>query len=550
METLSEKEGKRMCDAAGAKVINRGYCGKCSRVVPVERVQRGNNLYLVRECPKCGRGETLISRDAQRYFQKRDLCGYAGEARATCSLNCMQCRHGVAPTLVVIDVTNRCNMNCPICLANIPAMGFEFHPPIEYFDKIFRYLAAITPRPRIQLFGGEPTCRDDLIDILVMAKRYGLQARVVTNGLRLANEDYCKRMLATGPQLLFGLDGLNPEVQKRLRKNPGSLEKKLQAIENIEKHTKSKITLMVTTGVGVSEYLMDDLMRFCHEKRKLITLVMLIPLQAAAGPEQVDIETSTMEDVENMMGKCFPGLEFVPMGSLRLLKNLQTLYNLKITMGGAHPNCESLALMVADENAYRPVADYLKMPFTAFIRDLIAWDKAIGPKLERGILGRLFGLNGKKFHMGLSLFRWSLRHVRIGKVIGPHPVRNLLRTLWGKIRTGKSFSKLWRQNVGGRNILQIAVLPYEEPGCLESARLVDCPVAFACEQPETGDVMLVPFCSYFVFKNDILRKSVERWSKAATVTEKEAPGIAGVDQGGTPLVAAVGAECLATDQGA
>jgi hypothetical protein len=511
---------KRMPETCPAKVINRGYCEKCTRVVPVTRVQRDNCLYLVRDCPNCGHGETLISRDAERYFKKRELCGYKGEAHETCSLMCLECKHRVAPTLVVIDVTNRCNMNCPICLANIPAMGFEFHPPIGYFEKLFQHISKISPSPRIQLFGGEPTCRNDLIDILRMAKSYGLQARVVTNGIRLADEDYCKRMLATGPQLLLGLDGLNPEVQKKLRKNPGSLEKKLKAIENIEKHTKSKITIMCTTGVGVSEYLMPDLIKFCYEKRKLITLVMLIPLQAMAGPEQVDIETSTMEDVENMMGKCFPGLDFVPMGSLRLLKNLQRLYNLKITMGGAHPNCESLALMVADDGAYRPVSEYLKMSFMEFVRDLIAWDRRIGPRLEHGLLGRLFGLSGQKVHMGLSLFWWSLRHVEVGKVIGPHPIRNLLRTVWGKITTGKSWGKMFRQNLGGRNLLQIAVLPYEEPGCLESARLVDCPVAFACEHPETGEPIIVPFCSYFLFKNDILRKAADRWGKKAPDTDK------------------------------
>jgi hypothetical protein len=525
MDTLPDKEKERMHDTIGAKVITRGYCEKCTRVVPVERVQRGNDLYLVRECSDCGHGETLISHDAKAYYQKRELMGYVGDAQETCSLNCVECHHEVSPAFVVIDVTNRCNMNCPICLANIPAMGFEFHPPIEYFDKIFQHLIKLRPVPRIQLFGGEPTCRDDLIDILKLAKKRGLHSRVVTNGIRLADEDYCRRMLATGPQLLFGLDGLNPEIQKKLRKNPGSLEKKLKAIENVEKYTKSKITIMCTTAAGVSEQLMPGLFQFLYEKHNLITRIMLIPLQATAGPEQVDIGSSTIEDIEHLMEKCFPGLEFVPAGALRLLKNIMKFYGLNVSMGGAHPNCECLALMVAEPGAgaYRPVNDYLKVSLKQFARDLIAFDRQMGPKLERGILGRLFGQRGQKAHLGLALVRWSLRRIRIGRAMGPRFFRNLFRVLWGKITTGKKWGKLFKQYMGDRSMLDIIILPYEEPGYLESARLVDCPVSFACEHPETGEVDLIPFCSYFIYKNDILRKTVERWGNKRKGTEKDAP---------------------------
>jgi uncharacterized radical SAM superfamily Fe-S cluster-containing enzyme len=49
--------------------------------------------------------------------------------------------------MVFVDLTNRCNMNCPICIANIPAMGFTFHPPIEYFEKVSGGIAWMQPVP-------------------------------------------------------------------------------------------------------------------------------------------------------------------------------------------------------------------------------------------------------------------------------------------------------------------------------------------------------------------------------------------------------------------
>ena len=62
-------------------------------------------------------------------------------------------------------------------------MGFDFNPPLAYFEKIFQALARLEPRPTVQLIGGEPTVRNDLLDIIRLGNRYGLRASVVTNGL-------------------------------------------------------------------------------------------------------------------------------------------------------------------------------------------------------------------------------------------------------------------------------------------------------------------------------------------------------------------------------
>jgi molybdenum cofactor biosynthesis enzyme MoaA len=504
-----------MSETCNTGSVNTGFCEKCHKVVPVERVQRDNHLYLCRECPTCGHTETLISRDAKAYYEKREMMGYDVDAKKTCMLNCVDCNHGVPPSYVVLDVTNRCNMNCPICLANIPAMGFEFHPPIEYFEKIFDYVAKLKPRPRIQFFGGEPTCRNDLVDIMDRARKRGIPIRIVTNGLRFADEEYCKSVLGKGPQLMLGLDGLKPDIQKHLRKNPGSLKKKLKAIENIEKHSRSKITIMCTTAVGTSEKLLPDLIQFCYDKRKLVMRIMLIPLQSTAGPEQIGLESSTIEDVEHLMADCFSGLEFVPVGALRQMDNVMKVLGVDVVMGGAHPNCECLAMMVGDPTvgAYRPLADYLKVSWKTLVKDLMAWDKEIGPKLDKGILGRLFGKGGKKAHVFMALFRLSFRYLDYKKLLGPKPMSIVCRIIWEKIKikTGKKWGRLIQTYTRANSVLQVVILPYEEPGCLESARLKDCPVSFACEHPITGEVDLVPFCSYFVYKNDILRRSAERW---------------------------------------
>jgi MoaA/NifB/PqqE/SkfB family radical SAM enzyme len=505
------------------KIVNRGYCERCLRVVPVEREVRDNRVYLRRECPDCGPGETVISRDAKSYFEKRRMCGYVGDAQATCALNCIDCKIHRQPNLVMIDVTNRCNMNCPICVANIPAMGFEFNPPLAYFEKIFKHVSQFTPRPRVEFFGGEPTCRDDLPELLELARRYRLPVRIVSNGVRFADEEYCKKVLSFGPRILLGLDGVKPEIQTKLRKNPHSLDKKIKAIDNIEAFSKSKITILCTTGVGVSEEQLPGLVQLCHEKREIISILGLLPLEAKSGPEDVELESNTVEDIERLVTECFPGTEFVPAGMLQQLDNYQKTFNKRITFGGSHPNCETVTLMVADEHAYHPVSEYLKVPFPQFVEELVEWDRQMGPRLERGLLGRLFGRFGRKVHMGASFFRFARRRIKIRKILGPNPVWNALRMVGRKLTTGKQWKKLVRRYMGVRGLLMVTVLPYEGTGGIESARLVHCPVSFAGEHPKTGDVILVPFCSYFSFKNELLSNSSERWGTTRDKTPSALP---------------------------
>ena len=65
-------------------------------------------------------------------------------------------------------------MQCPMCIASVQ-IGTEYHPPLEYFDKIFKKLATFKTKPFVELYGGEPTVRDDLLEIIKMARSYGLR---------------------------------------------------------------------------------------------------------------------------------------------------------------------------------------------------------------------------------------------------------------------------------------------------------------------------------------------------------------------------------------
>ncbi len=498
-----------MPDPAPKALQNRAMCGTCGKVVPAHHETRENRVALVKVCPECGVTETTVSTNAVRYQEKRALTGYQGEAEKTCALNCMSCNAHKSPTLVFMDVTNRCNMNCPICLANIPAMGFRFDPPIEYFERIFARLSQMSPKPKIQLFGGEPTCRDDLIEIIEMARdKYGLEARVVTNGIRLADEEYCKRLLATGCQLMFSFDGRSPKIYERTRKLHRGYELKLQALENIRKHHKSKITLMVCLGEGINDEFLPDLVQYCHEGRDFIAAMDLIPLVATWGPEKVDTRNTTIEDVERLMTQQFPGMAFFPAGIMYKLMTLRETFDLgRLTFGGAHPNCEAVSAMVSDGQKYYPATQYLKRPLNDVVADLLALDARMAAVLPRSLWGRLFGHKGRKLVYGWSLYRLARRSLNTREIFGGAAFPKLLKIVWGLMR-GVKMKRLLRANTRAHGVLRVIVLPFEERECVEAARLVDCPAQFAYEHPVTREVRFMPVCAWAIHKNDILRATV------------------------------------------
>lgn len=486
---------------------NRGICSKCNKITPAHHEIRDGKVILVKECPACGPTETVVSSDAARYINKRNMMGYEGDAVRSCTLDCPSCKSHKAPSIVFIDVTNRCNMNCPICLANIPAMGFRFDPPTAYFEKIFQRLAQFEKKPKIQLFGGEPTVRKDLVDIITLARdKYGLHARVVTNGLRLADEEYCKALVETGTQFMYSFDGRHPSIYEKTRKSVNVCERKLKGLENLGKFGKSKVTIMYCASAANAPYL-TDMIEYCHDNRHFISALDMIPLTAEWGPEEVEVESCTIEDVEQMAKDSIPGIEFFPAGLIPQLKTLCETFPLgRITFGGAHPNCESVSVLISDGKKYLPPSHFLKTSMDEAIQDILTLDAIMRKKFAE----KSTTLRKRRLLYGLRMYKFLKQHVDLRSVFGGSPTLGVLKILFG-LMAGKKGKDLLRNHTRMQGILRIIILPFEEKECVEAARLVDCPAAFAYEHPEAKDIRFMPVCAWSLHKDNILRLTSETY---------------------------------------
>lgn len=507
--------------------MNASYCGKCGKLVPSDREERDGRIYLVKNCAKCGRTDTLISNDSQRYFRKQELdkgFDYLG-----CALKCTNCPHSKKPNMVFVDITNRCNMNCPICINNTPSMGFLFEPPLDYFEKIFDHFAAQDPKPAIQLFGGEPTVRKDLFEIIKMARSRDLPTRVVTNGVALANEEYCRKLVASKATILVAYDNDNPELYRVLRGSEKYLDLKLKAIENVRKAGGGKLVLMSLVSTGFNDQDLPRLFDFCHERRDVIRGIYLMPLAHTWKQEDLDIDPPrvTSEDLEIAVEKAYPGekIEFLPAGLLGSLKALTGQLKLKpLPFAGAHPNCESMYLLISDGEKYRPLSYFLKSGTTEIARTLMEVDTIMALRaeaLDRGLLGRILGGMGLKrswlrFRAFLIVGGVIRRHIRMGRFLKGNGLGKIGHAIMAPIEllAGRRSKRVFAKHTNVQAVLQLIVLPFEDPSTLETHRLERCPAGFAYVDPDSGAVKTVSTCAWGVHKNAMMKKIAEKYAAA------------------------------------
>lgn len=237
-------------------------CPVCHKPLPGRYVQREENIYFIKTCPEHGDFETFIGAAAD-YSAWMDhpvinipppvpiTKGASGE----CPLHCGTCEnHLQTACCVLIDVTQRCNQHCPYCFASANE-GTEGEPTLEEMEEKYDLLLRLGEEREfnLQISGGEPTVRDDLLQIISMAGDKGFRyIQLNTNGKRIAQEEgYAKKLKEAGTSVVFlQFDGTTDEIYLKLRDEP-LLKTKKKAIENCRKAGLA-VTLVPTVVRGVN----------------------------------------------------------------------------------------------------------------------------------------------------------------------------------------------------------------------------------------------------------------------------------------------------------
>ena len=127
-----------------------------------------------------------------------------------------------APPLVSsVQITLHCNSRCIYC--NIWKLKDNSEVvPLDTLDRIFSSLRRLGVRI-ISLTGGEPLTRNDLPEVIWLAKRYGLLPHVCTNGISLTKERAVELAEAGIHSIILSLDTLDSKVYEKHRGVPFKL---------------------------------------------------------------------------------------------------------------------------------------------------------------------------------------------------------------------------------------------------------------------------------------------------------------------------------------
>lgn len=306
------------------------------------------------------------------------------------------------PLMAMVEITNRCNMNCPICYSN--ASHAEEDIPIEKIEKYLKQLLDVTETPiPIQISGGEPSLRDDLPEIITMTRDLGYKnIELITNGIRIARQpEFLQELAQAGLTAVYlQFDGLQPATTKKIRGQDMS-SIRLGAIA-ATRAADLCCTLAVVVTRGVNDGEIGDIVRFAVEN---IDVVRAINFQSAARL------TGRFDVGEDYQGYDLPELVGLIAEETGIAR--ESFYSEHI----GHSSCNAMSPVFIVNGKYEPLFKYISM------NDLLEF---MSEERREMILGTF---SGKKDFFHRYLFNpkaWKLL-AKAAPIFGKNPL-NVLKS--------------------------------------------------------------------------------------------------------------------------
>jgi len=155
-----------------------------------------------------------------------------------------------------LSLTDQCNLRCVYCM---PLTGLRFTPPAEFLtapelERVARAAASVGFR-KVRFTGGEPTLREDLVDIVArIARIQGLdELCLTTNGILLP--ELAEPLARAGlTRVNIHVDSLEANSVSRLMRH-GSIDRIWAGVEAAERAglTPLKLNCVVTRGYNEAD---------------------------------------------------------------------------------------------------------------------------------------------------------------------------------------------------------------------------------------------------------------------------------------------------------
>jgi uncharacterized radical SAM superfamily Fe-S cluster-containing enzyme len=449
---------------------------------------------MEKRCPTHGEFRDIVYSDAKLYLKmeewdfgdNRGLENPAVTTATRCPDDCGLCNLHTSHTgLANVDLTNRCNLTCPVCFANANAAGYLYEPDFETVRKMLQALRNQKPVAGriVQFSGGEPTIYPRFLDVLRMAREMGFShTQVATNGLKFTDLEFAQQCKEAGLHTLYlQFDGVCDDVYRRTR-GESLWEKKLRCIENVQK-AGLKIVFVPTIVKGLNDHQIGDILRLALEYIDCTSGISFQPVAFTGRIARHELESKrfTLSDfahaVEEQTGIAKAHEDWFPLSCVTpFSKLISALRGDETTTLSCHPHCSLGTYLFVDQNRKAK-------PVTQFID--------VGPMLqEMDTLSRKAGKRRFQFYTKFEAWNGLRKFFHEDRAPEGLTFTKFLQTLQGM--TDKKYGRGESEKQGFTyKTLMVAGMHFMDSYNYDVERVQRCVIHYAAPNG-----LIYPFCAY------------------------------------------------------
>ena len=478
------------------EAISTSLCPECMSRIPMRIYEQDGVIYLEKTCPQHGRFEDIYWGDAELFkwfYGNWYNARYVGtglenphtKTVSGCPFDCGICPQHKTPTILgIIDVTNRCNMACPVCFAYAGASNYVYEPSFEQIVEMIKLLRNNSPWAcnALQFSGGEPTIRNDLPDLIHEAKKAGItHVEVNTNGLRIAEDiEYFKKLLDAGLSTLYlQFDGLREDIYKTTRARTNLVPIKQKVIDNARRIGLESIVLVVTLAKGVNDKDLGAIVDYAVKNHDVVRCINIQPVSMAGRLQKDEMRKlritipDAIKEIEEQTNGVVSKWDWRPVDwPVPMTKGMGVIRNKVYPDFTMHPMCGAATFLVVDKDgSYKPIMNYVDVDRFAEV----FWGVYYS------------GAKGKKTMAKLKMLK-----------LLPMAKSGFVRGLIRNVITKGSYEALGDFM---RRIVMIGIMHFQDVWNFDLERVQRCAIHYV-----TPDMKVRSFCTY----NSIHRPNVER----------------------------------------
>ena len=493
-------------------------CPTCLKRIDAEIVEENGKVVIKKTCPEHGNFTAVhwqspsLFKSAEKYRYPKNRSIVVTERNASsCPDNCESCTEHVSQTVIaVLDVTDRCDLKCPVCFASAPSPNGMRDPSLEEVKQMLKFLKKKpVPPPAVLLSGGEPLLRTDISEIVAIAHHLRFMTILATNGLQISrNPQLARELKDAGLNIVYlQFDSVTSEPYEKLR-GSNLLEDKLKIVE-VCRSCNLEIIFVPTLVRGINDSEIGDIVKFAAENSDIIRGVVFQPIsfngRNSLSEQRNSVVTSEfVEETEKQTHGQIKAADLVPITVMvQPIRVMSKFMKRPWPLFSTNPHCGVANWVIVSKgkgNARTLTPINHLLHFDTFMANLTA----IADQADKGRIGKI-GIYLKLLFATMRSIDWKRTQATVG-------LFTAIRTIF-RMHVSPSYASLADIR---KRIFLVGCMAFMDQYNLDSNRLRNCVIHYV-----TPDLKLIPFCIF----NNLIRPRNGQKVKPVVRSRRQLPAI-------------------------